>query len=446
MPPMMRAVALACLVAGCALASEPRVATTDAGDDNQVAPSADAGPDAPPDACVPATEVCNGSDDDCDGSADEELGLGMPCDGTDSDACNEGMIICDGNGGTTCSDVTSDAVELCNSVDDDCQNGVDDPYPVGGDCTNGLGACARPGKLVCNLAMTGTTCNATPGPVAAEVCGNGVDEDCNGADAACPVNDAAAGAIDISAGGTFTVDLTASHDDNWAASTPALDCGEQGGRDAFYQFTLPAEEVVYFDTLGSNFDSVIRVFAGACSGLGSTQACTDDSCGTTRSQGAVNLPAGTYCLVVDQFSSNTTAGSATFVFLRGGRPGVALASLSGSASGTTAGKANLSSASCEANSPAPDVGHFFPSCPGRNYAVTASTCTGTAFDSVLYLRSGAATTADKACSDDASGCGSGGLQSKITGAIVSGATLQWLIVDGFGTTGSGNYTLTYNVQ
>ncbi len=65
---------------------------------------------------------------------------------------------------------------------------------------------------------------------------------------------------------------------------------------------------------------------------------------------------------------------------------------------------------------------------------------------MLYLRSGNATTADVTCSDDVSGCGGGGLQSKITGAAVSGANLQWLIVDGFGTTGSGSYTLTYNVQ
>ena len=42
-------------------------------------------------------------DDDCDGATDEELGLGMPCDGaTDTDACKEGTIVCDGAGGTTC--------------------------------------------------------------------------------------------------------------------------------------------------------------------------------------------------------------------------------------------------------------------------------------------------------------------------------------------------------
>jgi hypothetical protein len=29
---------------------------------------------------------------------------------------------------------------------------------------------------------------------------------------------------------------------------------------------------------------------------------------------------------------------------------------------------------------------------------------------------------------------------------MTGANLNWFIVDGFGTTGNGNYTLTYSVQ
>jgi hypothetical protein len=443
-----RIVAVCVVVIGCASGTESHL-----GEDASVevdAPS-DGAIDAqlidapPPDACVANAEACNATDDDCDGYVDEGYSTGLPCDGADSDACSEGFVVCDAMGGTVCSDATSNSVEKCNGADDDCRNGIDDTFPIGQACSVGLGACARSGQLVCNGAQTGTTCSASAGAPSAETCGNSVDEDCNGADATCPGNDTAAGAIDISGGGTFSVNLSVANDNHWIASPPALDCGQQGGRDVFYQFTLPAEEVVYFDTFGSNFDTVVRIFAGTCTSLGALKTCGDDACATQKSQGALDLLAGTYCLVVDQYSATTTAGSLSLSFKRGGRTGIAIAAASGTQTGTTTGKTNHTIAGCEANSAQPDVGYFFLSCPNRTYSVAASTCSGTAFDSVIYLRSGAAATGDVACSDDVSGCGNN-LQSYFTGATVTGPNLNWLIVDGFGQTGNGNYTISYSVQ
>ena len=388
-----------------------------------------------------SAEVCDSIDNDCDGAMDEGFSLAMPCDGADGDACNEGSIVCDGMGGAKCSDVSANNVEACNGIDDDCKNGVDDAWPVGQSCSVGLGQCARAGQLVCNTAGTGVACSATAGNPTAEACGNSLDEDCNGADAACPPNDQAAGAIDVSAGGQFTVDLVAARDDHWTSGT---DCGEQGGRDVFYQLTLSAAEVVYLDTFGSSFDTVIRIHAGSCASIGALQACSDDACGQQRTQVARQLAAGTYCVVVDQFKAAITTGSLVLNVKRGGRTGSQIAG-SGSVSGTTTGKQHLSVASCEANTMQPDVGYFFLSCPSVTTTVSANTCTGTAFDAVVYMRAGAATAADVACSDDVSGCGNG-LQPRITGAAVSGANLNWIIVDGFGQTGNGSYTLTYAIQ
>ena len=390
-------------------------------------------------------EVCDTIDNDCDGHVDEGFNVGATCDGADTDACIEGTIVCDGAGGAVCSDTTGNSVELCNGIDDDCRNGVDDPFPVGQPCSVGLGSCARSGQLICNGAQTGTTCNATAGAPSAETCGNSVDEDCNGADATCPTNDLPAGAIDISSGGVFTVDLAAAHDDNWTASTPTLDCGDMGGRDAFYKFTLPAAEVVYADTFGSSYDSVIRIFAGACTSLGAVQACGDDACGGTRSQSGLQLAAGTYCLVVDQFDGATTSGTTTLTFRRGGRTGTPIAAASATRTGTTTGKVNQSIAGCEANTTQPDDAYFFLTCPGTTTTIGANTCSGTGFDTIVYLRSGNATTGDVACSDDVTGCGNG-FQSRFSGATVSGANLQWLIVDGFGLTGNGPYSLSYTIQ
>ena len=398
---------------------------------------------------TPSAETCNNLDDDCDGKTDEDFpNKNQPCAVGVGACLANGHFQCSVNGMTTQCSATAGTptTEKCNSVDDDCDGSVDEDWPLGQTCSVGLGACARSGTLVCNAAQTNVQCSATAGASTPEICGNGIDEDCNGADATCPTNDLPAGAIDISAGGTWMVDLSAAHDDNWAPSTATLDCGEQGGRDVFYTFTLPAEEVVYFDSLSSNFDSVIRIFPGACTAIGGTLACADDACGGTRSQGAVDLPAGQYCLVLDQFNSSTTNGSATLKFLRGGRAGVPLSNISGGAyTGTTSGKANLSTAGCQANSNRPDVGHFFLSCPNTTYTVNADTCQ-TTWDTILYLRSGTATSSDVACNDSVPGCGPNGWAAAISGVHVSGANLQWLIVDGFGQTGEGAYTLNYMIQ
>ncbi len=451
----MRIVAFVGLgLCACASANDER-AKGDAGSDD--APAIDARMiDARmldayvPDACVPTAELCNGLDDDCDGSTDEGFDVGAMCDGADTDACQEGVIACDGSGGTLCTDTTTSTVEKCNGIDDDCRNGIDDTFALNVACSVGLGACKRDGVTVCSTDQLGTACNAIAGPAAAETCGNGIDEDCSGADAICPSNDLPGGAIDISAGGQWTVDLSAAHDDNWTASNlPVFDCGDPGGRDAFYTFTLPAEEIVYFDSFGSNFDSVIRVFAGSCTAIGATKACADDECGQTRSQGAIDLAAGTYCLVVDQFSNAATTGSAVLNFKRGGRAGTVIAAANGSVSGNTAsGQTDQSVASCEANSHQPDQAFAFLSCPAITYTVGASLCTGATFDTVLYMRQGAATTADTVCSDDETGCGTNGWQSKFTGHPVTGADLQWFIVDGFGTStgGRGAFTLSYTIQ
>jgi hypothetical protein len=397
---------------------------------------------------TPMPETCNNLDDDCDGMTDEDFpNKNQPCSVGVGACVASGHYECSANGATTQCSATAGTptAEKCNNIDDDCDGSTDEDWPIGQACSVGLGACARTGMLVCNAAQTNVQCSATPGAPTPEICGNGIDEDCDGADAVCPPNDLPGGAIDISAGGTWTVDLSAAHDDNWAASTSTLDCGDMGGRDVFYTFTLPAEEVVYFDSFGSNFDSVIRIFPGACTAIGGALACADDACASTRSQGAIDLAAGQYCLVLDQFSSATTAGNATLHFLRGGRTGVPLPNLSGSYSGTTSGGVNQSIAGCQANSARPDVGHFFLTCPSTTYTVDADTCL-TSWDTILYLRSGKATSADVACNDSVPGCGPNGWAAELTGVSVSGANLQWLIVDGFGQTGEGPYTLRYTIH
>ncbi len=132
-------------------------------------PLAGAGPD-----------VCNGEDDDCDGEIDEgDFGLGQVCHAgigacrsVGGTACIEGLIGCD-------AEPSEPGAERCNGVDDDCDGVVDeDALEVGAPCSAGAGACQVAGAQLCQEGRV--SCDAVPAEPGAEAC-NGEDEDCDGA-------------------------------------------------------------------------------------------------------------------------------------------------------------------------------------------------------------------------------------------------------------------------
>jgi hypothetical protein len=70
------------------------------------------------------------------------------------------------------------APEVCDGVDQNCNGVADD---VGLPCTSGVGACAREGVSVCDVAGATARCNAAAGPPLAETC-DGKDTNCDGKD------------------------------------------------------------------------------------------------------------------------------------------------------------------------------------------------------------------------------------------------------------------------
>ncbi len=95
--------------------------------------------------CCTEPEVCNGVDDDCDGGVDEGF---------------EAFL------------------EVCNGADDNCNGLIDEGDPEGGSpCVTGQpGVCAS-GTLYCDAGSL--LCIADQGP-SCEICGNGLDDDCDG--------------------------------------------------------------------------------------------------------------------------------------------------------------------------------------------------------------------------------------------------------------------------
>lgn len=157
------------------------------------------------------TERCNGIDDNCDGTIDEDFAeLGTTCNNGLLGICyGHGNYICTMDGSGTECDMTSPGspptIEICNGLDDDCNGIIDDviggcptPTPeicngndddldgtttddgdddpaVGQPCGNSLGICL-PGITVCQGGVV--VCNTT-NPPQTETCNN-LDDDCDG--------------------------------------------------------------------------------------------------------------------------------------------------------------------------------------------------------------------------------------------------------------------------
>ena len=71
------------------------------------------------------SEMCNGQDDDCDGLVDEgNPGGGAGCSTGGQGICAAGVMICQ-SGGVTCVANNQPATEVCNGLDDDCDGATD---------------------------------------------------------------------------------------------------------------------------------------------------------------------------------------------------------------------------------------------------------------------------------------------------------------------------------
>jgi len=128
---------------------------------------------------VPADEICDGLDNDCNGKSDETVpGAGEACavPGAQGE-CANGQMLC-GPDGLYCKQLVQSAPETCDAKDNNCNGVADDGNPEGGApcvlpglqglCKDGIVQC-QGGKLQCQQVVFSTS----------ESC-DGKDNDCNG--------------------------------------------------------------------------------------------------------------------------------------------------------------------------------------------------------------------------------------------------------------------------
>jgi MYXO-CTERM domain-containing protein len=135
---------------------------------------------------LPTTEICNGLDDDCDGTVDDGVVIGSMTAGADCcnpkataglcgvGQCNQGKFVCAGNT-LTCDNAGAPSNETCDNIDNDCDGMIDNIPNLGGPCV-APGGCS--GKLACDSSSQQLVC--TPdGSAGVELC-DGLDNDCDG--------------------------------------------------------------------------------------------------------------------------------------------------------------------------------------------------------------------------------------------------------------------------
>jgi hypothetical protein len=353
----------------------------------------------------------------CGGTCVDTLTDGQHCGDCDhacaaGQSCAAGECSC-GNGlrdcGGTCVDTATDPSH-CGNCDTAC---TDQHLCVSGtcDCMGGLTDC-------------GGTCTDTQ--VNAQHCGR-CDVTCNSRQA-CRTGVCTCTVVAAQNLGS-TVPQTVTGTTIGAPSSYAPGCGPSSSREQIFSFTAPTAGLYAFNTTGSSFNTVIAVVDSAgCTEL----RCNADPGGVAQT--SADLAAGqTVYVVVD--GANGAAGSFTLRVTRVSVSGCPAGNLGSTVpqtvTGSTSGRPNSVTPSCNATGSSPDAGYTFTAPAAGSYTFDTF---GSGFDTVIHVHNASCTGAELGCNDDGAS-----EQSEVTLTLAAGQTVV-VVVDGFNGT-SGLFTL-----
>ena len=218
-------------------------------------------------------ESCNGHDDDCDNTIDETFNVGAECFTRVNGCSVSGAFACDPMTlSVSCvpGEDQGPNEELCDGIDNDCDNSVDEEFPGQVCCTEDI-HCSTGASCVeglCEGQAVGPNPNPNdPLPENMDLMGDGT---CNAP-------------IRLGGFGIYYADASEAQNTSYVAGCTGVSAdddlifgGTLLGREVVFTFNLPQTQRVRLSTELTFFDNVIYVRRGACADLlGAAEHCGD---------------------------------------------------------------------------------------------------------------------------------------------------------------------------